>query len=508
MGNYFAVVTCRNSEETIKKTLVSIKEQAIAPEYVIVIDDGSTDKTKRILDDMKKEWESLYVITSPDSGYDIGRVVKNWNAAIKLSRDSRLPKTDYHMIATDDTIYPKYYAETIISHMDAKPGAAIVSGNYAKYRPFMPHGAGRFIRNSFFEETSWQGYYPEQMGYESAVIYEASRLGYSHSVLDDIKFEHIRPLGETQWFYEFGASMRTLGYHPLFVLAKFLKYLITGQVTGRRGSIYMVYFYLSYAPKSDGYDRMYDNNLRRYVRSNQIRRLKDVLNRRLPISPGIRYALHFNGFHNLLYFVYCRKVRRHNTILLQGKTYRYFDTERTWYNERAVEIPIVMEMVRMYEGTNILEIGNVLSNYFSFEHDILDKYEIAKGVINEDVVDFESEKRYDLIVSISTLEHVGWDEKPRDNMKIPRAIENLKTLIASRDGTIIITVPLGYNSTLDKLLREGIIRFAKQYYLIRTSKGNEWIEASWEDVQDSKYNTSMRSANALLVGIITVKPST
>ena len=33
----------------------------------------------------------------------------------------------------------------------------------------MPHGAGRFVRNSFFENSCWSGYYPEQMGYESAV---------------------------------------------------------------------------------------------------------------------------------------------------------------------------------------------------------------------------------------------------------------------------------------------------------------------------------------------------
>lgn len=36
------------------------------------------------------------------------------------------------------------------------------------------------------------------------------------------------------------------------------QFFITGQVTGRRGLIYMVYFYLSYAYKPDGYDRMYD----------------------------------------------------------------------------------------------------------------------------------------------------------------------------------------------------------------------------------------------------------
>jgi hypothetical protein len=41
-------------------------------------------------------------------------------------------------------------------------------------------------------------------------------------------------------------------------------------------------------------------------------------------------------------------------------------------------------------------------------------------------------------------------------MKIPRAIENLKDLITSRGGTIIITLPLGYNPVLDKLLKGGV----------------------------------------------------
>ena len=80
MERYFSVVTCRNSQETIRRALLSIKEQTISPEYVIVINDGSTDKTKDILDDLQKDWPSLYVITNPDLGYDISRVVKNWNA--------------------------------------------------------------------------------------------------------------------------------------------------------------------------------------------------------------------------------------------------------------------------------------------------------------------------------------------------------------------------------------------------------------------------------------------
>ncbi len=275
--NYFAVVTCRNSQETIKKALVSIKEQTINPAHVVVINDGSTDKTKDILAEMQKDWPSLYVITNPNLGYDISRVVKNWNAAIKLSSDKGLQKTDYHMIATDDTIYPRDYAERIISYMDSNPSVAITSGTYSEYKPVMPHGAGRFIRNSFFEKTIWHGYYPEQMGYESAILYEASHCGYSYIVIGDAKFEHIRPLGETHKFYEFGASMRTLGYHPVFAIGRFLKYVVTGEVTGRLGAIYMLYYYLIYSPKSVGYDRMYDKNIRHYIRENQVQRLKNII---------------------------------------------------------------------------------------------------------------------------------------------------------------------------------------------------------------------------------------
>jgi glycosyltransferase involved in cell wall biosynthesis len=274
---YFAVVTCRNSQETIRRALFSIKEQTINPKQVIVINDGSTDKTKDILDNMQKDWPSLHVISNPDLGYDISRVVKNWNAAIKLNRNSGLQKTDYHMIATDDTIYPPDYAKKIISYMDSNPSVAIASGNYSEYRSVMPHGAGRFIRNSFFEKTIWHGYYPEQMGYESAILYEASHSGFTYTVIGDAIFEHIRPLGETHKFYEFGASMRTLGYLPLFAAARFLKYFVTGEVTGRLGAIYMLYYYLTYTPKSVGYDRMYDKNIRQYIRENQVQRLKNMI---------------------------------------------------------------------------------------------------------------------------------------------------------------------------------------------------------------------------------------
>lgn len=277
MGTYFAVVTCRNSEDDIHAALTSLRNQTLTPEYVIVVDDGSTDKTSEILSQTKQDWHSLYVITHNDLGYDISRVVRNWNEAITYSRSSMLPHTTYHMIATDDTTYPSEYAKQLVEFMDNNPQIAIASGNYAKYIPEKPHGAGRFVRNSFFEQTQWGGLYPELMGYESAILYESERLGYSYSILTAAKFQHSRPLGKHHKFYEFGASMKTLGYHPLFVWGRFVKYLITGNVTGRIGAFNMLYYYLLYKPKTVGYDSLYDDQLRKFVREIQKRRMLSAI---------------------------------------------------------------------------------------------------------------------------------------------------------------------------------------------------------------------------------------
>jgi hypothetical protein len=51
----------------------------------------------------------LYFINNPDLGYDISRVVKSWNAAIRLAKEIGF-KIDYHIIETDDTVYPIGYA--------------------------------------------------------------------------------------------------------------------------------------------------------------------------------------------------------------------------------------------------------------------------------------------------------------------------------------------------------------------------------------------------------------
>lgn len=186
------------------------------------------------------------------------------------------------------------------------------------------------------------------------------------------------------------------------------------------------------------------------------------------------------------------------TFALSGKEYRYWIHPLNLDNERTVEVPLARELLERKKG-DVLEVGNVLANHCPFPHDIVDKYERAPGVMNEDIVTFSPAKRYDVIVTLSTLEHVGWDEEPRDPEKILRAIDRLKELLAE-NGELLATLPIGYNSFFDNLVREKQTGFSEVEYLLRVSASNRWREARLEEVARAQYGMPHANANALLVG--------
>ncbi|MDR4513036.1 MAG: glycosyltransferase family 2 protein [Nitrososphaeraceae archaeon] len=270
MNSYYVILTCRNSEDTIGKTLDSIFNQVIKPVYIIVINDGSTDSTLNILENYKNIHQNLYIISNPDAGYDVTRIVKNWNKAIKFAKDNKLEITEYHMISADDTAYSETYAKRIMNLLNSDPKLMAASGDDRNSSNMFPRGTGRFIRNKLFAKTVWKGYYPERMGYESAILYEGERLGFSYLISRNVKFDHLRPIGSIHKFYEWGASMKTLGYHPVYVIGRFLKNLLTGKETGRIGAVRMLYSYLKYNPTKSGYNSLYEKELQEYVRNKQL----------------------------------------------------------------------------------------------------------------------------------------------------------------------------------------------------------------------------------------------
>jgi len=188
----------------------------------------------------------------------------------------------------------------------------------------------------------------------------------------------------------------------------------------------------------------------------------------------------------------------------------YIDLHNTTFtNERAVEIPIILDYLNKFRGKNILEIGNVISHYEKVEYDIVDKYEKGQGVINSDINEYKPNKKYDLIISISTFEHIGFDEVSRygedkntsvDKTSLFEAVKNTKNLL-SDNGIFVFTVPLGFNAYLDSLLADNKLDLTETHFLKRVSANNIWIQVNYQDVVGTKYNDPYPCANGLLIGI-------
>jgi SAM-dependent methyltransferase len=185
---------------------------------------------------------------------------------------------------------------------------------------------------------------------------------------------------------------------------------------------------------------------------------------------------------------------------LAGREYGYevHAYNQTWTNERAVELALALDALRRHPSEDVLELGNVLGHYVARSHDVVDKYEQAPGVINSDVLDFQPGRRYSLVVSISTLEHVGFEEEVADPSKPARVVEHLSKLLA-RGGELLFTFPLGYNTALDEQLRAGALPFSEVAYMRRISSSNRWVEARADEVIDADFGKPYPRANALVV---------
>jgi hypothetical protein len=116
------------------------------------------------------------------------------------------------------------------------------------------------------------------IGFESAVLYQARRYGYEIKVLDEARYEHVRPLGKKHSFWTFGAAMKAMGWHPLYVLGRFGFCFVTGKPIGRIGALRMLKAYMTFNPKENsGYNSPYDKDFRDYMRSRQLGRVRRFL---------------------------------------------------------------------------------------------------------------------------------------------------------------------------------------------------------------------------------------
>jgi hypothetical protein len=191
------------------------------------------------------------------------------------------------------------------------------------------------------------------------------------------------------------------------------------------------------------------------------------------------------------------------TFSLDGVDHSYLIEPQC--SERSVEIPLALEFLRDYycPGMRVLEVGNVLGARSPIRREIVDKYEVAPGVTNLDVMDIPGEQQFDLIVSISILEHVGFDEELVEPTRGASAVKHLATSCLRLGGRFFFTVPLFYNLDFDRaLLSDQKMRpFLRS--LVRYSRLNLWREEPLSGVErrahELRYGRFYASATAIVV---------
>jgi len=136
----------------------------------------------------------------------------------------------------------------------------------------------------------------------------------------------------------------------------------------------------------------------------------------------------------------------------------YHRYNTTWANERVVEVPVGRTLVDEAGGPDVIEIGNVLGHYGPISHQVVDKFEKSAGVLNEDAATWQPPRLCDLVLSISTFEHIGYDDDDKDPSggKILQAVANCRRWLKPR-GRLVLTAAPGYNPAFDALIRDNRI---------------------------------------------------
>jgi SAM-dependent methyltransferase len=122
-------------------------------------------------------------------------------------------------------------------------------------------------------------------------------------------------------------------------------------------------------------------------------------------------------------------------------------------------------------------------------------------VLNRDVLELDGLGPFDLIVAVSTLEHVGWDERPRQPAKAVSAAHALLGKLAP-GGRLFLTVPAGYNPSFDAALRAGELPLSQTGALRRTGPGASWSEVEPDEVWSAPYDFLLYRANGLLLAFV------
>jgi glycosyltransferase involved in cell wall biosynthesis len=121
---YYIIIPTFNEEKFISLTLQSLVEQTVLPSKVVVVNDGSTDKTAEIVQLFVEKYSFVSLVNKSSEAIHLpgSKVIQAFNKGLETIDDNY----DFIVKADADLIFPHHYFETISNHFqsDNKIGMA------------------------------------------------------------------------------------------------------------------------------------------------------------------------------------------------------------------------------------------------------------------------------------------------------------------------------------------------------------------------------------------------
>jgi len=264
-GRVATIIPARNEEQFIGETLTALLNQDIDDNYIIVVNDGSEDKTQEVVN----SFPNIELINIENRGFD-AQGTPILARVINQGLEKLVPEVsyDYIMILGSDHILPSNYIRKIVDHLDHNRDIAICSGQIKGEKSKVPRGSGRIVRSDFWKSIGLQ--YPLKFGFETYLLIKAQQLGYRIDVLNDLISITSRPTRKSykkETYISYGKSLRALGYIQLYSAGRIG--LIS--LKNPKGAFYMLQGYTS----SD--IEFYEEDFRSFLRYIQYGRVKQYI---------------------------------------------------------------------------------------------------------------------------------------------------------------------------------------------------------------------------------------
>jgi glycosyltransferase involved in cell wall biosynthesis len=213
-----AVICAHNEQDTLPLVLEALQQQTQPLQQTIIVDDGSVDATREIVENFHAEVVQLP--THPESHAGTRQMAEKFNVGL-----SRVNPCAYILILGADDLLPNDYVERLVNRMEAEPRLVVASGQLIgdPSHPDVPRGGGRLIQTRFWQQIS-ETRFPPLWCWEEYMVYKALQLGYATAGFPDVLFRRIRRQGRTlRKSVGDGKSMYALGYCWEYCLLRCLK---------------------------------------------------------------------------------------------------------------------------------------------------------------------------------------------------------------------------------------------------------------------------------------------